>query len=82
MQIMPIVPKAPGGAFSAIELTILEGAVADAWEILSSQKHSPSWVVSREEVARAVLAVAAEGERDKATLTRRTIERLTADNDA
>ncbi len=78
---MPNPPKPASGAFSADELTILEGAVTDAWEILSSQKHRPSWAVSREEVARVVMTIAVEGERDKLTLTSRALERLTADND-
>ena len=78
---MTILNESPTGAFGASDLMILEGAVTDAWEILSSQKHRPSWAVSREEVARHVIALAAEGERDKATLTSRVIERVTAHND-
>ena len=76
---MPKSHHSKSNVFGSAELTILEGAVADAWEILSSQKHHPGWAVSHEEVARAVMAIAAEGERDKAKLTRLAIECVIAE---
>ena len=78
---MPTQIPSQSGVFGANELTILEGAVQDAWDIVS--KHQPSWAITREEVARQVMACAADGERDKATLIRYAVEKLTgADNDS
>lgn len=73
---MPELQEAHSGIFGAADLDVLEAAVTDAWGVLSHPKHSGSWSVSREEVARHVIAEAARGERDQATLARRVIAQL------
>ena len=73
---MPKLKEVHSGLFGAADLNVLEAAVTDAWGVLSNPQHRSSWSITREDVARYVIAEATRGERDQAKLTTRVVSQL------
>ena len=66
--------------FGDTDIKMLEGALHDTWEALRQNSSRP-WSIGREEVARQVIAIAADGERDQSRVTKLALARLTGAND-